>query len=233
MEQLSSEPGQPAAVVAIASVIAALALPFLMVTENPLTLLIFGFGLSQVWTMNRRRVLAISGPHTVAPALCRADTRRPRPLLGRLRERDGGGALPGLRTPRARRAASAARRRCERAEAAGDTTLAGTMWRPALATTRRRLSAASGHPGAAGGASREASHGAKSGWGSGRALAGAGALALLTRKLKFVLVFLHTEAKLLLLGFTKLSTFSGMLLSVGVYRGVYGWPFAAGMVLSI
>lgn len=125
-------------------------------------------------------------------------------------------------------------RDAERAEAAGDATLAGTMWRQALgllpADSRQhqaigaRLAALPAPP-------RPAE--SKSGWGSGGAMTGAGALALLAWKLKFVIVFVLTKVKLLLLGFTKLSTFSSMLLSFGAYWGLYGWPFAAGMILSI
>jgi Zn-dependent protease len=47
------------------------------------------------------------------------------------------------------------------------------------------------------------------------------------------LTFLATKAKLLLLGLTKASTLFSMLLSVGVYWTVFGWPFAVLLVLSI
>ncbi|HLY66248.1 MAG TPA: site-2 protease family protein, partial [Chloroflexota bacterium] len=47
------------------------------------------------------------------------------------------------------------------------------------------------------------------------------------------LTFLATKAKLLLLGLTKASTLFSMLLSVGVYWAVFGWPFAVLLVLSI
>ncbi|HEX8361892.1 MAG TPA: hypothetical protein VF613_17365 [Longimicrobium sp.] len=53
----------------VASELLALAAPFLMATENPITLLIIGIGLYQAWQMNGRRQLDISGPYNVAPAL--------------------------------------------------------------------------------------------------------------------------------------------------------------------
>ncbi len=64
----------------------------------------------------------------------------------------------------------------------------------------------------------------------GAALAGGG---LLLWKFKFALGFLLTKGKLLILGLTKMSTFSSMLLSFGVYWTAWGWRFALGLVLSI
>ena len=60
-----------------------------------------------------------------------------------------------------------------------------------------------------------------------------GVIGLLLWKFKFVLVFLFTKAKLLLLGLTKASTFFSMLLSIGVYWSLWGWKLAVGIVLSI
>ncbi len=69
---------------------------------------------------------------------------------------------------------------------------------------------------------------------SGKGLAaGAGSIALLLWKFKFIAVFLLTKAKLLLLGLTKASTFLSMFLSFGVYWAAWGWKFALGVVLSI
>ena len=59
------------------------------------------------------------------------------------------------------------------------------------------------------------------------------AIALLLWKLKFVIVFLLTKGKLLLLGLTKASTVFSMALSLGVYWTVWGWKFALGLVGSI
>ena len=42
-----------------------------------------------------------------------------------------------------------------------------------------------------------------------------------------------SKGKLLLFGLSKVSTFSTMLLSIGAYWTIYGWPFAVGLVLSI
>ncbi len=59
------------------------------------------------------------------------------------------------------------------------------------------------------------------------------ALALLLWKFKFVLVFLLTKGKLLLLGLTKASTVFSMVLSLGVYWAAWGWKLAVGLVGSI
>jgi Zn-dependent protease len=68
-------------------------------------------------------------------------------------------------------------------------------------------------------------------------LAGKGALvlglALLLWKFKFVIVFLLTKGKLLLLGLTKASTLFSMVLSLGVYWALWGWKFALGLIGSI
>ena len=71
------------------------------------------------------------------------------------------------------------------------------------------------------------------GSGFGKAAGVAGAVALLFWKFKFIAVFLLTKAKLLIFGFTKLSTLFSMALSIGVYWVAFGWKFALGLVLSI
>lgn len=69
---------------------------------------------------------------------------------------------------------------------------------------------------------------------SARKLAGGlGAAALLVWKFKFVLGFIATKGKLLVLGLTKGSTLFSMLLSLGVYWAAFGWIFALGLVVSI
>lgn len=67
----------------------------------------------------------------------------------------------------------------------------------------------------------------------GKSAAGVGALGLLLWKFKFVITFVLTKGKLLLLGLTKSSTLLSMLLSMGVYWAAWGWKFAVGLVLSI
>lgn len=47
------------------------------------------------------------------------------------------------------------------------------------------------------------------------------------------LVFILTKAKLLVLGLTKMSTLLSMLAFLGVYWSLFGWKFAAGIVVSI
>lgn len=46
-------------------------------------------------------------------------------------------------------------------------------------------------------------------------------------------LFALTKGKLLLLGLTKLSTLSSMLVFLGVYWGLYGWRFALGFVVCL
>ncbi len=65
------------------------------------------------------------------------------------------------------------------------------------------------------------------------AAAGAGTLALLVWKFKFVAIFLLTKAKFLILGLTKMSTLLSMFAFFGMFWTLYGWPFAAGLVVSI
>lgn len=64
-------------------------------------------------------------------------------------------------------------------------------------------------------------------------LAGAGALGLALWKLQFVLVFVATKGKLLLVGLTKWQTLLSMLVSLGVYWQMWGWRFAAGLIASL
>ena len=64
----------------------------------------------------------------------------------------------------------------------------------------------------------------------------AGAVAmvgLLLWKLKFVLGFVLAQGKLLLVGLTKVSTLTTMLVSLGAYWAMFGYKFALGLILSI
>lgn len=64
-------------------------------------------------------------------------------------------------------------------------------------------------------------------------LAALGAVGLVLWKLKFVLVFLLSKGKLLLLGLTKWKTALSMLVFLAAYWAAFGWKFALGFVLSI
>ena len=70
------------------------------------------------------------------------------------------------------------------------------------------------------------------GAGVGRA-AGLGAIGLILWKFKAFLLLSLTKWKVLLLGLTKASTFTSMMLSFGVYWTMFGWPLALGLVISI
>lgn len=63
--------------------------------------------------------------------------------------------------------------------------------------------------------------------------AGLGAVGVLIWKFSGFLLLALSKVKLLLLGLTKASTFSSMLLSFSVYWSVFGWPLALGLVISI
>ncbi|MDB4938811.1 MAG: Zn-dependent protease [Labilithrix sp.] len=63
--------------------------------------------------------------------------------------------------------------------------------------------------------------------------AGATGLALLLWKFKLAIAFVLTKGKLLLLGFSKLSTVLSMAVSLGVYAVAFGWKYAAGLLLSL
>ena len=57
--------------------------------------------------------------------------------------------------------------------------------------------------------------------------------AALLWKGKFLVIFVLTKAKVLLLGLTKLPTLLSMVVAVGAYALLFGWKFALGFVLSI
>jgi Zn-dependent protease len=67
-------------------------------------------------------------------------------------------------------------------------------------------------------------------WKGGGALT---TLGLLAWKLKALLLVVATKGKLLLLGLTNAGTVLSMALSFGVYWAAFGWPFAAGLILSL
>ena len=52
-------------------------------------------------------------------------------------------------------------------------------------------------------------------------------------KFKWVLLFLLTKAKVLLIGLTQVKTVLSMAVALGVYATIYGWQFALGLVVSI
>jgi Zn-dependent protease len=64
-------------------------------------------------------------------------------------------------------------------------------------------------------------------------LAALGPIGLLLWKFKFLIVAVASKGKLLVLGLTKASTFTSMLLAFGVYWTQWGMWFAAGLVVSI
>lgn len=82
-----------------------------------------------------------------------------------------------------------------------------------------------------GGPTATAAGGGRRGW--KRLAAGGGVLALLLAKSKTLLLLLLGQGKLLLVGLTKMGTLLSMLASFGVYWRLYGWEFAAGLLLSV
>jgi Zn-dependent protease len=167
------------------------------------------------------------------------------PLATRACTRCGTELAPGLLAcPRCRQLVHADELKriaaeAERAEAEGDRATAASRWQDALRllppdtaqarTIASRVEALGGQMLTKSRAESEPAH--SSSW-----LKGGGALsavALLLWKFKFLVVLLLTKGKLLLLGLTKMSTLASMLLSFGVYWAVWGWAFAAGLIVSI
>lgn len=64
-------------------------------------------------------------------------------------------------------------------------------------------------------------------------LAKLGPVGVILWKFKTVALLVLAKGKFVLLGLTKLSTLTSMLLFLGVYWSMYGWQFALGFVLSI
>ncbi len=52
-------------------------------------------------------------------------------------------------------------------------------------------------------------------------------------KMKAIVFLILSKGKLLLFGLGKFSTFTSMIVSMGAYWAIYGWKFAAGIVVSI
>jgi Zn-dependent protease len=69
--------------------------------------------------------------------------------------------------------------------------------------------------------------------GRARWLAGAGGVAAVVAKFKWLLLVLATKGKLLLVGLTQAKTFLSMAVALGVYSMAFGWKFAAGLIASI
>ena len=72
--------------------------------------------------------------------------------------------------------------------------------------------------------------GVRESWKNGGVLAALGAMFL---KFKTLLFLILAKAKLILLGLAKLKTLLSMLAYFGTYWAMYGWKYAAGIVISI
>lgn len=126
----------------------------------------------------------------------------------------------------------------ERATAAGELIAALEAWRAAVAllppdskqfdviSTRIAELSAQVDKATGGAAAQE-----KPGWAKRAGVLGAAALLLW--KFKFVIGFILTKGKFLLLGLTKGSTVFSMFLSLSVYWNVFGWKWALGVIGSI
>jgi Zn-dependent protease len=120
----------------------------------------------------------------------------------------------------------------DQAEGAGEVSTALSHWRQALdllpagsrqhSQVQDKIAALSGRAGAS------AAPKSMPGW--SKNAAGLGVLAVVLWKFKFVLVFLATKAKLLLMGLTNATTAFSMLASLGLYWTAWGWKFALGIV---
>ena len=65
------------------------------------------------------------------------------------------------------------------------------------------------------------------------AAASGGVLLMLFAKFKTAIFLILGQGKLLLLGLTKMGTLLSMFGTFAIYWGIYGWRFAAGLILSI
>lgn len=128
--------------------------------------------------------------------------------------------------------------KADQAESQGDYVCALELWReclvllPAESTQYKqvmsRIQAISRHVDAHPASSQPS---ASRSWIKGTA--GIGSLGLLLWKFKFILGFVITKGKLLLLGLTKAGTLWSMLASFGLYWSLWGWKFGLGLVASI
>jgi Zn-dependent protease len=60
-----------------------------------------------------------------------------------------------------------------------------------------------------------------------------GAIGVLLLKFKWVILFVLSKGKVLLVGLTQAKTFLSMAIALGVYAAAFGWQFALGLVVSI
>jgi Zn-dependent protease len=134
--------------------------------------------------------------------------------------------------------------RARTAEAAGDAPTALVAWREALdllpadssqarVISERVAATRDSAPKATLEAAAKVDSSGKPGSRLARLLAPLGFAGVLLWKFKFILVAVLGKAKLALLGLTKLGTLTSMLASFGIYWAAWGWPLAAGLVLSI
>jgi len=232
----------------------ALVVPFLTGKNDLIGIIVIGVALYEAWKLNRG--VPMSGPFRLGGGI--EAVRTATPAAVRICAGCGGELAPTfLACPRCGRLVHAETLKGlasegESAEHAADHSRALAAWRQVLALlpagsgqhtrVQEKVQALSamvspalpfgggGGP-AAGPAATAAGGAARSGW--KKWAAGAGALGVVLLKFKWVLLFLLTKAKVLLLGLTQAKTFLSMALAIGVYTSIYGWPFALGLVVSI
>jgi Zn-dependent protease len=235
----------------------ALVIPYVTSRPNFIGVIVLAIALYEAWKLNRRPPM--SGPFRltgagVLPAAavrlcggCGAELAaafNACPRCGRLQHADRLRAL----------AADG-----DAAESAGDLSRALAVWRQALALlpagsdqharVLKKIEALSGQaaasaspaapevaasaafPSSAPAAAPGVGQPARTGW--RKWAAGAGTLGVVLLKLKWVLLFVLTKAKVLLLGLTQAKTFLSMAIALGVYASMYGWQFALGLIVSI
>ena len=231
----------------------ALVVPFLTSKNDLIGIIVIGVALYLAWKLNRG--VPMSGPFRLGGGV--EAIRTDKPAAVRICAGCGGELAPAfLACPRCGRLAHAETLKGlasegDSAERAADHSRALAAWRQALALlpagsgqhtrVQEKVQALSamvspaspfgGTGTAAGPAATDAGGAARSGW--KKWAAGAGTLGVVLLKFKWVLLFVLTKAKVLLLGLTQAKTVLSMAFAIGVYTTIWGWQFALGLVVSI
>ena len=232
----------------------ALVIPYVTSRPNAIGVIVLAIALYEAWKLNRRPPMSgpfrLTGAGAMRPAAARVCDGCGAELAAAFNACPRCGRLPHAELLKTLAAEGDA------AESAGDLPRALGLWRQALALlpagsdqharVLAKVQALSGQAASAAGpgagapvtfsapgpaAATDVAQPPRTGW--RRWAAGAGAIGVVLLKLKWVLLFALTKAKVLLLGLTQAKTFLSMAIALGVYASMYGWQFALGLIVSI